>query len=790
MFSKIFKLVIIIGGISIVVAIVGAGIFGFYTYNRLTGDLPKISRISDYEPKAVSQLLADDGSLIAEIYDEQRYPVKFEEIPLIVRQAFLAAEDANFYSHAGIDFVSIVRAVWKNLTSHESKQGASTITQQIVKSLLLSREKTYERKAKEAILSYRLEKALSKDEILWIYLNEIFLGSNAYGVKAAAKAHFHKELADLSIQEAAYLGGLPQRPSSLTNPRNRKLALDRQKYVLGQMLNNNFITQEQFEQARDSELVIYPAEQNTIYAVPYYSGHAIKEVKAIFEQLGMPNAESIPGGYIIETAASVKAYDFAEKAVKKNLRELDKRHGWRGIINAKNLKSEWLTQKFSSVRSPENLSPVEVYPAKVLKINKASSSVSVQVGEIQGIVDLKKCAWASSYVDSKGNIISAKPIEIIQSGDWIEVSLDSDASKAEDGEVKILRFVLDQTPKVQSAMTVLNALNGEVKAVIGGYDYQQSQFNRATQGLLQPGSSFKPIIYLSAVEYLNYTPSTIVPDSPISFPAGDGTIWSPKNFDNKYLGPITLRTALERSRNVVSVFLIDRVGVSKVIDNARRLGLTTTIQPNLSIALGTPEVKQIELVHAYGAFAAEGWLADSIVIKSIKDRKGQVIYEKQPHQVKAIDDPANAFIMANMMKGVIERGTAQKVKVLGRPIAGKTGTTNEHMDAWFIGYTPEWVAGVWVGNDVKKTLGKIETGGQAAAPAFIYFMEKWLKDEPIQDFNIPDGVVPIAVDRASGRLTSPENKEAFTEYFKLGSEPKFTSQELEIPNDYLNNSEF
>lgn len=788
MLTKVFRLVVLIGGLSIIAAVVGGGFFAFYTYNRLTRDLPKISRISDYEPKAVSTLHADDGTLIAEIFDEQRYPAKFEDIPLIVKQGFLAAEDANFYSHAGIDFVSIVRAVWKNLTSRESKQGASTITQQIVKSLLLSREKTYERKAKEAILSYRLEKALSKDEILWIYLNEIYLGSNAYGIAAAAKAHFHKELSELTISEAAYLAGLPQRPSFLTNPKNRKLALSRHSYVLGQMLKNNFITQEQYEQARDSELVIYPAAQNTIYAVPYYAGHAIKEVKTIFEQLGMPGSEAVPGGYVIETAANIKAYEYAERAIKKNLRDLDKRHGWRGIVETKNVNSDWFISKYKSVRSPEDINPFEIYPAKVLKLNKVNSSAQVQLGEIQGVVDLKKSAWANRYADSKGNIVGAKPIEFIEAGDWIEVSLDQEANKGEKGDVRILRFSLDQTPQVQSAMTVLNALNGEVKAIIGGYDYHQSIFNRATQGLLQPGSAFKPIIYLSAVEQLNYTPSTIVPDSPISFPAGDGSIWSPKNFDGKYLGPITMRSALERSRNVVSVYLIDRIGVSKVIETARRLGLSTPIPQNMSIALGTPEVKQIELVRAYGAFAAEGWLADSIVVKKITDRKGNVIFEKQPHQVKAIDDPANAFIMANMMKGVVERGTAQRVKALNRPVAGKTGTTNEHMDAWFIGYTPEWVAGVWVGHDVKKGLGRQETGGQAAAPAFIAFMEQWLKDEPVQDFNIPDGVVPIGVDLRSGRLSSGEG--AFTEYFKLGSEPKYTSQELEIPNDYLNNSEF
>ena len=339
---------------------------------------------------------------------------------------------------------------------------------------------------------------------------------------------------------------------------------------------------------------------------------------------------------------------------------------------------------------------------------------------------------------------------------------------------------------MQSAMTVVNTLNGEVKAIIGGFSYQKSQFNRATQALLQPGSAFKPFIYLSAIQSLNYTPSTIVPDSPISFPAGDGSIWSPRNFDLKFFGPITMRSALEMSRNVVSVYLLDKIGVRSLIKNVKKFGITSDIPANMSIALGTPEVKQLELVRAYGAIAAEGWLADSIVIKTIKDRDGNIIYEKIPHQEKAIEDPADAFILANMMRGVVERGTAQSIKVLGRPVAGKTGTTNEYMDAWFVGYTPEWAAGVWVGHDVKKTLGKHATGGSAAGPAFISFMKKWLKNTPAQDFNIPDGVVPINVDLRSGKLSS----NGFTEYFKTGSEPKFTVEELEIPRDYLSNSEF
>ncbi|MCC6953832.1 MAG: penicillin-binding protein, partial [Deltaproteobacteria bacterium] len=340
----------------------------------------------------------------------------------------------------------------------------------------------------------------------------------------------------------------------------------------------------------------------------------------------------------------------------------------------------------------------------------------------------------------------------------------------------------------------LNVLTGEVIATIGGYDYRRSVFNRATQGHLQPGSSFKPFIYVAALDTLRYTPSTIVPDSPISLVAGNGQVWSPGNFDGKFLGPITLRRALERSRNVVSVFLLTKLGVDRGIQSARNLGITTPIDKNLSIALGTPEVIPLEMVRAYGTFAAGGRLADSVIVSSIVDRSGETIYEKRPQHKQALSEET-AFLMANMMKGVVELGTATSVKVLGRPVGGKTGTTNDHMDAWFIGYTTDWAAGGWTGFDVKRPMGKQETGGKAAAPMFIYFMQEFLKDQPAIDFNIPDGVVPVAIDLAGGRPVDPSLPGAFIEYFKSGEEPSGeaapTLDELQLQDqDYLSSDEF
>ena len=775
----VFYTSIVVGTLGLFAASAGV----VYFYLQLTSDLPQIATISDYKPKSVTTIYADDESVIGELYDEYRLPVHFEEIPKIVRDAFLAAEDANFYSHPGIDIMSIARAFWINLRAGGTRQGASTITQQIVKSLLLTRQKTYTRKAKEAILSYRLEKALSKDEIFSIYLNQIFLGSGAYGIKAAGLVHFHKQLSELSIAEAAYLAGLPQRPSYLSDIRHRKDALGRQKYVLEQMRRNGFITQEQHDQAKQEEITIFPQEEHTIKQTPYFTSHSIRVLEDILEN----NLEGItagdPGGLKVHTTVSPQAYKYAEEAVRRNLRDVDKRQGWRGPITCKATDFEYKTL--------EEIPSYTLFQAEVEEVNKRTKEIKLTVADIKTSLNVAKTVWARKYINQERRVKWVKPERMLKKGDCIEVSyIEKEQTDKKTKKTTTTRaLILDQTPIAQSAMVVTDALTGEIKALIGGYDYSASQFNRATQGLLQPGSSFKPFIYLAALEELGYTPASIVPDSPISMRAGSGQIWTPQNYDRKFLGPITLRTALQRSRNVVSVYLLERMGVETAIASARRLGISTPIPPYKSIALGTPELKIIELVRAYGAFATEGWLADTLVIKSIEDRDGNEIYRKHPEQKKVIED-IYAFLMANMMKGVVERGTAQRVKKLGFPVAGKTGTTNDQMDAWFVGYTPEWVSGVWVGFDEKKTLGKYETGGKAAAPAFVYFMERWLKDSSHLDFNIPDEAIPVSINLRTGQLASTDSPGSFVEYFKSGTEPLHTQRDIEIPRDYLTNSEF
>lgn len=755
----------------LIVAAGSAGVLGgFYFYFRLTRDLPKLEKLSDYNPRAVSTIYSEDGTLMAEVFDQYRYPVHLDEIPLKVRQAFLAAEDGSFYNHPGINLLSIARAMWVNFQSKSAKQGASTITQQVVKSLLLSREKTFERKFKEAILSYRLEKSLTKDEIFSIYLNEIFLGNHAYGVKAAAKMHFHKALDELSIAQAAFLGSLPQRPSELINPRNRSVAIERQHYVLGQMLKNNFITRSEYETAISEPLVVEQADLDKTFHSPYYVSHAITVSENLLRSIDRKYSLRRPGGFKVVTAADVAANDLAVRSLKKGLKAIDKRRGWRGTINPKRPHRPGEGEKVPPLEATA-LQINEIYRAKVTGIKKGTQLVQVTFGGFEGEIDLAQAAWAKRMLTKDDEVIGIEPQKFISPGDLIDVSLDaSEEKRAPIRDVKTkVKFKLDQWPEVEGAFVASSALTGEVKAIVGGFDYRESVFNRATQGELQPGSSFKPFIYVAALDTLHYTPSTLVPDSPISLIAGNGKIWSPQNFDHKFLGPITLRTALQRSRNVVSVYMLNKMGIDKGIQSARNLGITTDIQRNMSIALGTPQVKLIEMVRAYGAFAASGWLADSIVVKEISDRNRKKIFEKFPNQKKVLSDET-AFIMAHMMKGVVERGTATVVKALNKPCAGKTGTTNNHMDAWFIGYTPEWTAGVWVGFDVKRSLGKVETGGYAAAPIFLDFMKEYLKDAPAIDFDIPEGVVPVPINLNSGRPASGQG--AFIEYFKSGTEPQ------------------
>lgn len=778
-----------------------AGLFGTWGYFYLTRDLPRLSRIEDYKPPAVTRVLARDGTLIAEFYSERRYPVKLIDVPDMVRKAFLAAEDASFYSHHGIDPISIARAVYKNLQSGNVKQGASTITQQVVKNLLLTPEKSLIRKAKEAILSYRLELRFKKDEIFEIYLNQIFFGNTAYGLKAAAKIYFHKELSELTLAEAALLAGLPKGPSSYSPLWHMDKAKRRQAQVLKQMEEAGFISALERKDALAQQLHVYPASQKNIFASPYYVG----EIRRIFAERWR-DLDIDSEGLVIETAVDVFADSLAQKALQKGLRAVDKRRGWRG--SKEHLDQDRYTEKYGSL----SIVPGEVLPALVTNIRK--HSVEVLVGGSVFTVPISKSPWAKKILLSDDSYRFGDPVSRLQVGDVIEVLIEQSGA-----QVSVL---LDQTPKLEGALVLIDPFSGEVVAMAGGYDYSKSQFNRVTQALRQPGSSFKPVVYLTAIDKFKYTPATIVSDAPRVFRVGDD-VWTPGNYDGKFLGGITLRTALERSRNLVSADLVSRIGVESVIDYARRLGIKSPLGSNLSLSLGSSEVAPLEVARAYGVFPARGILHESVFITKITDRFGNVLFDYRSEESasgrRAIGENS-AFIMANMMRGVVERGTARRVSQLKRPAAGKTGTSNDQMDAWFVGYTPRWVCGVWVGFDQKKTIGPKETGGAVSAPIWLDFMQQFLEREEslmreqiarhsreeadllgisyeasdqveAPEFIPPDGVEPFWISKDRGYRVSSDTEGAFLEYFLRGTEPEEFSERVEdegeiaSPSSYL-----
>jgi len=818
--SMIKKLLLTFLFLSLALSVIGAG-FLVWGYHYITRDLPRLSGIEDYAPPAVSKVYAnDETTLIAEFYQQRRYPVKIDDIPEMVKNAFLAAEDASFYKHPGIDLMGILRAFVRNLQEGAVTQGGSTITQQVVKNLLLTPEKKYERKIKEAILAYRLEQNFSKDEILEIYFNQIFFGAGAYGLKSAARTYYRKELSELTLAEAALLAGLPQAPSRYSPTHHLPRAQRRQRYVLNQMVRANFITEEEAKAAEKEKLTIFAASARNIFHAPYYAS----EVRRVFaEQFRDYNIDL--DGLEVHTAVDINASRMAEKALSRGLREVDKRQGWRGPIG--HIEGA-ATGEFIS-RYNINLQTVPesetVYPALITELS--NQTATVDLGFYQGTLDLAEAAWARRMLDASERITRVQLGAVLKAGDVIEVSVDlkevdnqADQNSEEALEametLQVAGLILDQTPELQGAIVLMDPHSGNVVAVQGGFSYQQSVFNRGTQALRQPGSAFKPLIYLAAIDNYHYTPATIVYDEPRTFRAGRDH-WAPRNFDKKFLGPMTLRVALEKSRNVISADITSRIGVDAVIKYARKLGINSRMGRNLSLSLGSSEVTVMEITRAYGVFPARGVLFPSVFITKVIDRNGEVVFDydrERLSRAERVVEDSSAFIMANMMKGVVESGTGHRVRALGRPAAGKTGTSNDLMDAWFVGFTPEWVAGVWIGHDDKKTIGDNETGGRVAAPIWLDLMSEFIKyqdaknfeklvqeareeadrlgieywpPEPLEamDFSPPDGVDPFWINRETGQLANAGGAGAIYEYFLKGTAPSVRPDEGESSSSYL-----
>lgn len=739
----------------------GVAVGGYLYYSR---GLPRITSLHDYHPATVTTVYADDNTKIGEFYKERRIVVPLEKIPEQLKKAFIAAEDARFYKHRGVDLVSIIRAFFKNLEAGSIVQGGSTITQQVTKSFLLTPERSYTRKIKEAILAFRIDKVFTKDEILYLYLNEIYLGHGAYGVEAAAENYFGKHVEDLNLAECAILAGLPQAPSRYSPFHFPQRAKQRQIYVLRRMAAEGFITEAAASQAIRVDLDIQPRRNWYMEAVPIYTEH----VRRYAEQKYGADA-LYTGGLRIYTAVNIEMQKAARRQITKGLRELDRRQGYRGPLqNLASADIEAFVAELYARREEDPLTVGARVKAVVVDVDDKKKNATLRLGGAKGVLTLEEVRWARKPNPELGywQVKVKKLSSVLAVGDVVFVGL----KKAPEAEGQPWSLTLEQNPAAEGALLCLEAGTGLVKAMVGGKDFKQSQFNRAIQSRRQPGSAFKPIIYAAALDK-GYTPASEIIDSPIVFKdQGTDFTWKPKNYGKKFYGPTLMRKALAKSRNVVTIKIMQDIGIEYVIDYASRLGISSELSNDLSLALGSSGISLLEVVQAYSVFANLGYRVEPTFITKIEDRYGNILEEMNPKREPVIDK-STAYLMTNMMEEVVQAGTARRIRELGRPSAGKTGTTNNLHDAWYAGFTPRYVTGVWVGFDQARSLGRGETGSRAASPIWLGFMQEILEGKPVRVFQVPEGVVFAKIDAQTGLLPIPESDETRFECFKEGSVP-------------------
>ena len=758
-FAKIVRWFILV---SVFMMISGMfGVAGVYFY--LGRNLPKISSLKDYRPPVITTVYSDDNRKIAEFSKERRIVIPLSQMPDMFKKAFIAAEDARFYKHKGIDILSIIRAFFKNIEAGTIVQGGSTITQQVTKSFFLTPERSYTRKIKEAILAYRIDKKFTKNEILFLYLNQIYLGHGAYGVKAASENYFGKSAQELNLAECAILAGLPQAPSRYSPFRHPARAKQRQIYVLNRMVEEGFITNIQATEAINKELDIKPRKNWYIEEVPVYTEHIRRYIAKKY------GADILyKEGLKIYAAVNIEMQKIARGEIEKGLYALDKRQGYRGSM--KHLQPEEIESFSKELQIELGKAPLEegkITEGAVIEVNNKTNTVVVRIGNTLGIIKIEDMRWARkpdpeiAYFEARVQHVG----EVLSVGDVILV-------KVKNKIFNTNRWWLDleQVPRVQAALLCIESETGNVKVMVGGKDFRESQFNRAIQSRRQPGSAFKPIIYAAALDK-GYTPATMIIDSPIVYQDTEHDFtWKPRNYKEKFYGPTLFRNALAKSRNVVTIKILKAIGIDYARDYATKLGITSKLNRDLSIALGSSGVSLLDLVGAYSVFNNLGYLLSPVFITKIVDRDGNVIEESSPVREKVIEKNT-AYITTNLLEGVVKHGTGHRVRALNRPVAGKTGTTNNLHDAWFLGYTPRYTTGTWVGFDDESSLGKSETGSRAASPIWLGFMQKVLAGKPVRVFQVPEGVVFSKIDAETGLLPIPESNKTIFECFKEGSVP-------------------
>lgn len=765
-FRSLVKLAVVLG---LCGAVVG-GAAAVAVYYWASNDLPSFSKIADYHPPLVTRVLARDGSLIGELYRERRYLITMDQMPPYLPQAFLAIEDDEFYKHPGIDIRAILRAALTNFQTGEKSSGGSTITQQVVKRLMLTPEKSYERKLKEMILAYRLEQQLSKDEILNLYLNQIFFGNNAYGVEAAARTYFAKNAKDLSLAEAAMLAGLPNAPTKYNPYRHPEEAQHRQRLVLRRMRDLGMISDSEYDQAFYEVLEYKSLPTSMGREGGWYLEEVRRQLIELFNEENSRRYGFDSGlygedvvyemGLTVHTSMDPFQQHAADAALRKGLEDATKRHGWRGPVQ------ELEPSQYDAFLARHPFTPADLEKdgwvrALVTAVDKKGADVRLGA-DYKGYVPVKTMNWARKPNKHVAGSVTATVIsdatKVLKPGDVIWVSLwDQPPAKgqtafqlADASPDTAIPLRLQQYPDVQGAMVSIEPQSGDVVAMVGGYAFgaEGSQFNRATQAQRQPGSSFKPIVYSAALDN-GFTAGSMVLDAPILI-INEWTkeAWRPRNFEGNFEGPMRLIRALARSRNLCTVRVVQQMGIQPVIDRAKALGLSPNFPAELAISLGAVAVSPLNMTQAYTAFANGGQVSKPRFIQSIQGPWGNTIYDNPPVLTQAIS-PENAYVMVTMLKGVVNFGTAGKAKALGRPVGGKTGSTNDENDAWFLGVTPYLVTGTYIGYDQVEPMGRGETGSGAALPVYVDYARTALEAYPPDDFAKPDDIVFATVDGMS-----------------------------------------
>jgi penicillin-binding protein 1A len=779
---RFFGWIFAVGTVLFLVGVAGAaGLFWHFSK-----DLPDYSQLQDYEPPVMTRVHASDGALVAEYARERRLYLPIQAIPKLVLNAFIAAEDKSFYDHGGLDFQGIARAgllLVQNYGSGRRPQGASTITQQVAKNFLLTNEASFERKIKEALLALKIERTYSKDKILELYLNEIYLGLGAYGVAAASLLYFDKSVHELTAAEAAYLAALPKAPNNYHPFRQRERAIERRNYVLDRMVEDRYLKPEDAEKSKKDPLAITTRTTGGhIFAAEYFAEEVRRDLNDRFGEKKL-----YEGGLSVRTTLDPKLQSIARKVLTDGMVKFDEAQGYRGAIQKLDLSGDWGV-KLSEVKA---FSDVPWRIAVVLETSDQAARIGLQPGRepgggvakdrLIGSIPIEGVKWAKAAAGPDRKTPS-RVSQVLGAGDVIYVEpTDKDSGK----------YRLRQVPEISGAIVAMDPWTGRVLSMVGGFSFDQSQFNRATQALRQPGSAFKPFVYAAALDN-GYTPSTVVMDAPIEVDQGPGAgVWKPENYSHKFYGPQTLRFGIEHSRNVMTVRLAQDVGMPLIAEYAKRFGVYDDMPTYLSFALGAGETTVMRMVSAYSMFANGGKRIKPTLIDRIQDRYGHTVFrhdqrecrgcqaEKWQNQAEPsmvdrreqVLDPMTAYQITSMMEGVVQRGTATVVREVGKPVAGKTGTTNDEKDVWFVGFSPDMAVGVYLGYDKPRQIGSRATGGGIAAPIVKEFLKVALADKPAVPFRVPPGLKLIRIDPKSGTRIAAGSPGGLLEAFKPGTAP-------------------